>query len=393
MAATSSFTEGASVFGGSSNLVTAIQTIFQVYDPDVIAVHTTCLSETIGDDIPSIIRKAQDEGHVPDGKLVFHTNTPSYIGSHVTGFSNMVRSMVTYFAQSSGEKRNQFNIIPGFVNPSDMRQIKSMAADMGVKTVLFPDTSDVLDLPMTGTYEFYPRGGITIDEIRTTGDSIATLSLGSFASEDAGVTLETKCGVPCEVLDLPIGISATDRFIQTLKDVSGAQIPLSIRDDRGRLLDMMSDMHQYFYGKKVAVFGDPDHIIPLVELLLDLNMKPVHVLTGTPGLRFERRVKALLDPTVPEANIKAHSDLFELHQWIKNEPVDLLIGNTYGKYIARAEDIPFVRYGFPILDRVGHTYFPTVGYRGGLHLVEKIVSTLLDRKDRDAADERFELVL
>ena len=229
MAATSSFTEGASVFGGSSNLVTAIQTIFQVYDPDVIAVHTTCLSETIGDDIPSIIRKAQDEGHVPDGKLVFHTNTPSYIGSHVTGFSNMVRSMVTYFAQSSGEKRNQFNIIPGFVNPSDMRQIKSMAADMGVKTVLFPDTSDVLDLPMTGTYEFYPRGGITIDEIRTTGDSIATLSLGSFASEDAGVTLETKCGVPCEVLDLPIGISATDRFIQTLKDVSGAQIALSIR--------------------------------------------------------------------------------------------------------------------------------------------------------------------
>jgi len=53
--------------------------------------------------------------------------------------------------------------------------------------------------------------------------------------------------------------------------------------------------------------------------------------------------------------------MFLLHQWIKKEGVDLLIGNTYGKYIARDEDIPFVRFGFPILDRVGHSYFPRSG--------------------------------
>ena len=45
--------------------------------------------------------------------------------------------------------------------------------------------------------------------------------------------------------------------------------------------------------------------------------------------------------------------MYLLHQWIKQESVDVLIGNTYGKYIARDEDIPFVRYGFPIMDRVG----------------------------------------
>ena len=55
MAATSSFTEGSSVFGGQANLLQAIENIFTVYNPDVIAVHTTCLSETIGDDIPQII--------------------------------------------------------------------------------------------------------------------------------------------------------------------------------------------------------------------------------------------------------------------------------------------------------------------------------------------------
>jgi nitrogenase molybdenum-iron protein alpha/beta subunit len=38
--------------------------------------------------------------------------------------------------------------------------------------------------------------------------------------------------------------------------------------------------------------------------------------------------------------------MFLMHQWIKNDPVDLLIGNTYGKYIARDENIPLLRHGF-----------------------------------------------
>ena len=85
--------------------------------------------------------------------------------------------------------------------------------------------------------------------------------------------------------------------------------------------------------------------------------------------------------------------MFLLHQWIKNEPVDLLISNTYGKYIARDEDIPFLRFGFPILDRVGHQYFPNVGYKGGLRLLERILGLLLDRKDRDDPETTFELTL
>ena len=63
-------------------------------------------------------------------------------------------------------------------------------------------------------------------------------------------------------------------------------------------------------------------------------------------------------------NIKAGGDLFLLHQWIKNDPVDLLIGNTHTKYIARDEDVPFVRFGFPIVDRIGHTYFPKYWLQG-----------------------------
>jgi nitrogenase molybdenum-iron protein beta chain len=156
---------------------------------------------------------------------------------------------------------------------------------------------------------------------------------------------------------------------------------------------MISDMHQYFYHRKVALVGDPDQLIAMTEFLVTLDMWPMHIVTGTPGKAFERRIREITKDLPYAVNVKAAGDMFLLHQWIKNDPVDLLIGNTYCKYIARDEDLPFVRWGFPILDRQGHQYFPTVGYKGGLRLLEKILGVLLDRKDRDEPEQSFELVM
>ncbi len=395
MAATSSFTEGASVFGGQANLLAAIDTIFAVYDPDIIAVHSTCLSETIGDDLQQITRKARDDGKIPEGKYVIYASTPSFIGSHVTGYSNMVAGMATQFAESTGAKKNQFNIIAGWMEPSDMREIKRLAKVMGINIVLFPDTSDVLDAPQTGKHVFYPKGGTTVAELKSSGDSLASLALGSISAEPAAIALEKKCKVPFETLDIPIGLTATDRFIMAISKVAGVNVPDEITEERGRLVDVMCDMEQYLHGKRVALFGDPDQLLPLTEFLLDLNMKPVHIVSGTPGQRFEKQMRQLLDERSPETNFKSglQADMFLLHQWMKNDPVDLLIGNTYGKYMARDEDIPFIRFGFPILDRIGHSYFPNVGYGGSLRLLEKILNAIMDRQDRDALEEKFELVM
>lgn len=393
IAATSSFTEGASVFGGQANLVQAINNIFTVYEPDIIAVHTTCLSETIGDDVPQIAEKARQDGKIPEGKDVISAPTPSYVGSHVTGFSNMVKAMVKSFAESSGEKTDKVNIIPGYVEPSDMEEIKRITHMMGVGSILFPDTSGVLNGPLTGRYEMYPSGGVTKEELIASGDSLGTLALGDFASSEAAKLLDSKCKVPCSVLDLPIGLAATDRFVDTLRKVAGCTVPEKIAKERGQLVDVISDMHQYFYHKKVALVGDPDQLIALTEFLVSIDMLPVHIVTGTPGKKFEKRIKEITKEMPCEVNVKAAGDMFLLHQWIKNEPVDLIIGNTYCKYIARDEDLPLVRYGFPIFDRVGHSYFPTVGYKGGLRILEKILDALLTRQDRDAPEESFELVL
>lgn len=395
MAGTSSFTEGSAVFGGQANLLQAISNMFTIYDPDIIAVHTTCLSETIGDDIPQIVSKAVDEGKIPAGKRVIHCNTPSYVGSHVTGFSSMVRAMVDYFAKPAGEKTKTINLIPGWVEPSDMREIRRIAAEMGIDAIMFPDTSDVLDAPQTGKPQFYPRGGTRQEDLVRIGASHSTVALGLSASEAAARQLDVKCKVPYELLELPIGLRATDRFINALRKITHAPVPQSVLDERGRLVDMITDMHQYLYQKRVALWGDPDQLVSLSEFLADLDMRPVYVVTGTPGKQFDKRMEDTLGGRVPESKYRqgATADMYLLHQWIKNEPVDLLIGNTYGKYIARDEGIPLVRHGFPIMDRVGHSYFPTVGYTGGMHLLKMILDAFLDHQDRTSTEESFELVM
>jgi nitrogenase molybdenum-iron protein beta chain len=310
----------------------------------------------------------------------------------------MVKGMVKYLSESTGKtdaqrkEEGRLNIIPGFTDPADMREIKRLLTAMGVKHIMFPDTSGVLDLPQDGRYHMYPHGGTTIEELKSTGDSMGTITLGHFASHPAAIELDKKCGVPAALMELPYGLTHTDRFIHALRAHAGVDVPGGIGEERGRLLDAMSDMHQYFHGKTVALSGDPDHVIALTQFLVDLDMKPAYVITGSHGNHFEERVKEILKDTAPDAIVKQQADLFSLHQWIKNKPVDLIIGTTYSKYIAHVENIPFVRFGFPILDRMGHRYFPSVGYMGALRLMEKITDALLDHKDRTCAEERFELI-
>ena len=395
VAGTSSFTEGASVFGGQANLMQAIDNIFTIYDPDVIAVHTTCLSETIGDDVGQIIGKAQESGKIPQGKEVLYASTPSYVGSHVVGFSSMTAAIADHFSRDKVESTGYLNLIPGWIEPADLRELKRLLAAIGVSATVFPDTTGVFDGPLTGKYTMFPAGGTPLDALRRTSGAEATVSLGSATSEAAAKILDNKWGVPFECLDLPYGIRATDQLLSVVKQVTGKPIPPEIMVERGQMIDLMSDMHQYFHGKRVALWGDPDQLVSLTQFLADLDMRPVYIVTGTPGRSFETRIEAALDGRVPEAKVKQGltADMFLMHQWIKKEPVDLLIGNTYGKYISRDEGIPLVRHGFPILDRIGHQHFPTVGYKGGTRLMEQILSALLDQKDRESPEESFELVM
>ncbi|BBN99979.1 nitrogenase component 1 [Sporolactobacillus terrae] len=391
IAGSSSFTEGTSVFGGRSNVTTATKNIFDIYNPDIIAIHTTCLSETIGDDLASYIMDMD----LPEGKRVIHCNTPSYVGSHIYGFANQMKGFIDQLTEKTGTTNGKTAIFPGWVDPGDLREMKRIAEMMNVPIIMFPDQSGVMDAPMTGRYEIFPEGGTTIDEIQSLGDSQNLIALGEVINQEPAEMLKKRWQVPFELLPMPVGVSNTDKYVMALKKISNAEVPPELEAERGRLMDFLLDSNQYTNRKKVAIFGDPDVVIGLTSLCLEAGMLPKYVITGTPKEMFTKRVTALFEAydVQEECKAKANADLFELHQWIKNEKVDLLLGSTYGKQIAKAEDIPFVRAGFPVMDRYGGTIQPIVGYAGAIRMLEKITEAIMTRMERDMHDEDFEIVM
>ena len=237
VASSSSFTEGASVFGGKTNITTAVKNIFEMYNPDIIAVHTTCLSETIGDDLTSFIIDVQ----VPEGKTVVHCNTPSYVGSHINGYFNMMMGFMNYLTGKTGMPTGKTAIFPGWVNPGDIRELKRIAKAMKVNTVFFPDQTGVLDAPMNGKYEMYPEGGTPIEEIRNLGDSNGLIALGEIISVEPAELLEKKWKVPFTLLPLPVGVAYTDKYVMALQEESKHEVPAELEAERGRLVDLLLD--------------------------------------------------------------------------------------------------------------------------------------------------------
>ena len=97
--------------------------------------------------------------------------------------------------------------------------------------------------------------------------------------------------------------------------------------------------------------------------------------------------------TINEGNIRTLENGQQVIDHLEKEPVDLLLGNSHGKQIAKAEGIPLVRAGFPVLDRYGHASLPIVGYRGAFQLATKIADTLMEEFDRNCADEDMDLIM
>ena len=80
-----------------------------------------------------------------------------------------LKLMVDYLAEPSAMKNECVNIVPGWVEPSDMREIKRICWQMGVDVIMFPDTSDVLDAPQTaGEYS------VNWDGRNSTGTAVAS---------------------------------------------------------------------------------------------------------------------------------------------------------------------------------------------------------------------------
>jgi nitrogenase molybdenum-iron protein beta chain len=394
-AVSSSMTEDAAVFGGMTNLIEALQNATALYDPEMVAVSTTCMAEVIGDDLQNFITNARAKEVISEDYPVPFAHTPSFVGSHLTGYDSMMRGILSDLTEGrQGESNGRLNLIPGFLpNVGDLRELKHLLDLMQVDHTVLGDHSETFDAPTDGEYRMYP-GGTPLADARDSCNARATLALQEDSTKRTAEYVANTWSGPASTLTLPIGVAATDRFVSEVSRLMGVPVPAAVTEERGRLVDAMADSYAYLHGKRVAVAGDPDLVISLVEFLLELGAEPVHVLSTNADESFRTRVEEILSasPFGRGATVWPGKDLWHLRSLVFTEPVDLLLGSSYLKYISQEAQVPLVRVGFPIFDRHHLHRFPVVGYNGGIHLLTGIVNTVLEELDRNAPAHSFDAV-
>ncbi|MDR1721712.1 MAG: nitrogenase [Methanobrevibacter sp.] len=374
--ASTSLSEKTVIYGGEPNLLKALKNISERQNPDMIAVMSSCLTETIGDDMEGIIEKFKDANigiRLPE---MVPIPTPSYAGSHIEGYDKAILALVEHFGKKI-VPNDKINIILGNISPGNVSEIKNLMKDLGVKPILLTDTSENLDAPLTeDTLELH-RFGTTIEEIEDVPNSTGTIAISKHV-DSGGKYLKENFNVPLLSGPMPIGIHNTDIFVNNVCDLMGIEVPEKVVRDRGRLSDVLVDAHSYNYRKKVAIFGDLDMVISMARFVHEMGMIPTVLCVGVKSNRFKEDANELAKDLGFKPVILENNDLYDLEKTLEDNPVDVLIGNAYGASIASRFKIPLIRVGFPIFDRIGSQRISFLGYNGGIKFVDTITNTILD---------------
>ena len=395
--ASSSLSEKSAVYGGAANLKEGIRNVVEKYDPAVLGVATTCLTETIGDNVGAIITELLTEQPDLARVNIIPVSTPSYTGDHTDGFLDSCRAILA--TATAGRERSTaargvktgafiagstgvINLFPGILSPADVRHLGEIMDDFQTPSIIMPDYSRTLDGGIGEVFQRIPAGGTGIERLAESPESAFSIefSLTSPAGQSCAGFLGDVYDVKGERLAIPIGIRNSDSFFRALADMTLQEIPSKYQEERSRLLDAMVDAHKYLFGRKVAIFGDPELVLALASFAADVGLAPVVCASGGGNEEFVRRLEQITAASAQvdsKTVILKQSDFEEIGRHAEAAGVELLIGSSKGNHLSRRLGIPLLRVGFPIHDRFGGLRILLVGYRGSLSLLDILTNIVI----------------
>ncbi|HSQ40948.1 MAG TPA: nitrogenase component 1 [Fibrobacteraceae bacterium] len=382
--ASSSLHEDAAVFGAIKRAEESIHTLIQRYPHvRVIPIITTCSTEVIGDDIDGLLLKLnrQLKERYPEREIfLVPIHSPSFVGSHMSGYNVAIKAFVSTLAKK-GDPNGKLNLITGWSNPGDIKELKHYLREMEVDaTVLFDNEG--FDAPIMPDKKSFTQGNTTVEDIQGMANAVATISTAKYEGYSSGEFLRERFSVPHHPCNPPIGIQATDDFLNTVSEITGKPIPESLVRERGQAIDALADLaHMFLADKRVAIYGSADQVFALAKFCQEVEMHPVLLLMGDESSLYatDPRVKELQDnATTYDMEIITGSDLFELERRVRDKEVelDLILGHSKGRWVAIDNQIPMVRVGFPTFDRAGLYRYPIQGYAGAIWLGEAIANAI-----------------
>ncbi|MDD5028463.1 MAG: nitrogenase iron-molybdenum cofactor biosynthesis protein NifN [Rhodoferax sp.] len=364
---TTAMNEVTSILGGYDNLEAALVNIRNRAAPKIIAICSTGLTETKGDDVEGFlvtVRKRKPE--LADTEIVF-VSSPDYVGGFEDGYQHAVTAIVRTLVKPLPVKADQITLLPGsYLSPGDMDELREIIESFGLTVIVLPDLSGSLDGHIPPDWRGTTLGGTTLAQIRSVGASVCTLGVGE-QTRQAALALQDIAGTPLEIFERLTGLEANDRLLQKLAQLSGQPVPAKYRRQRSQLLDAMLDSHFYTGGIKVAIAAEPDLLLAVGSLLMDMGAELTCCVSTT---------KSASHALLPADQVIL-GDLEDLERGAPG--CDLLVTHSHGRQAAHRLNKPLLRIGFPVFDRVGNAHRRMVGYRGTMELIFEVANLMLDQ--------------
>lgn len=366
---TTAMNEVTTILGGCDNVAAALLNIRKRAAPKLIAICSTGLTETKGDDVEGfLVTIRQQHPELADTEIVY-VSTPDYVGAFEDGYRHAVTAIVKTLVRPLPVASGQVTLLPGsHLSPADIDELREIIEAFGLTAVVLPDVSGSLDGHIPPDWRGTTLGGTTLDQIRAAGASAFTLAVGEQMREPAAA-LQSIAGTSFEVFERLTGVAANDRFLVRLAQLSGRPVPPKYRRQRSQLLDAMLDGHFHTGGIRVAIGAEPDMLLAVGGLLHDMGAQIAVAIstTASPAHALLPAEQVLL------------GDLEDMERAAAAAGCDLLITHAHGRQMAQRLDTPLLRMGFPVFDRVGNAHRCSVGYRGTMNLIFEVANTMIER--------------
>ncbi|MDA3960647.1 MAG: nitrogenase [Planctomycetota bacterium] len=379
--AASNFSEQTAIHGGAERLATSLHNLAAQYNPSVIGVASTCLAETIGEDLPFLVRRTlgrwKGDGPPP---ATITASTPSYAGDHASGYRAAVRAIVEQLGGDRPGSDHRIGLFPPMVSPADLRSLAASVRAYHCEPITVPDPSEAFDGGAWADLETLTAGGTEVRDIAAIGSACGLVGFTNPAPEPAPQDLlHERYNTPSVTLPLPVGLTACDQWHSALETFSGTSMPRAIEAERARLLDAYRDGHKYVAGRRAALYGETELILPLARLLWEIGMVPAICATGGDAKGLRRELDSLAPAGAEQIQVLSESDFMDLDAGIDAYGVDMLIGHSRAYHLAQARHLPQVRIGFPVHDRMGAARIRMCDYAGTLELFERIANACIER--------------
>jgi nitrogenase molybdenum-iron protein beta chain len=369
------------IFGGEERLAEQIRSTVEIMEGKLFVVITGCVTEMIGDDVEAVVREFRSES--PGTDIVF-AKTGGFMGNSYLGYDIVMSAIAEQFVRKSDEKKpNSVNIL-GIVPFMDSFWRGNL---QGIRNILEP-----LGLTVN---TFFTQAD-SLEEIRVSSGAALNIVVSDVYGVGTAETYERNFGIPYIVTGMPVGPSASVKFIHQVSAALSlhSDVETIIEKEMKRYYKLLEPMIDVYYDsdqqRYAVIVADVNYGVSLTRFLFDdLGWIPVYVqfpenLTAAQQKQLAEKLRGpngiepriVFDANASEAN-RYISQLYprrETDLYTESLSPAFVLGSSLERDLAQKLGAPHLSVSFPVANRAvinrGYT-----GFAGGLTLIEDLLTS------------------